>query len=455
MSIPPDRQAVDALRPCLPWVPPTDEFRLFTGPLRFVPAGGEPLPAAPGHIDLLLRSGQHLDWHVDLDGQDDHLRHAWARRAGARATGVLSFDLHGCPTTLQAHALSTGRGFVAAGRYMLPGAQIDRVVAHIINVPDMRPDVLIGGEGPGGGPLEWHGRRVIDTPPWQLTLDARPDLHDAYHQAKQSYLSVLTHTLSIRRLDGGQFSADEAGQILDDVHIGLSFPLGRWAAPILPVGLAADGNTVASFWGAWHAQTPGIDAERWWPDYEDEFLNDYLPKLLSASQDSAERDHLHFLITSSLATSQNTFLEQRISTALAAIEYLSWVDEVPLLRTEQSWRSDAAHQRIRRRLINARIPLSVDKKKSPNLFAFAKANNVDGPGAITLVRDEVIHPKDRTVLDGPASPLPNAARLASRYLDLLILHRIGYQGRTRDRTKLTGFEGETDPVPWTTTPSGN
>ena len=31
MSIPEERQAVEALRPCLPWAPPTDEFRLFTG----------------------------------------------------------------------------------------------------------------------------------------------------------------------------------------------------------------------------------------------------------------------------------------------------------------------------------------------------------------------------------------------------------------------------------------
>lgn len=451
MVTPASERADDAIQPYLPWGPATDEFHLFTGPLSFVPNGGDALPTAPGRVTLLLRSGSHLNWCVDLEALDNGDREAWHRRAGATTSGDIAFDLHDCQTTIPAHALAVGRGFAYASKSAAPDATIEQVVAHLLNVPDVRPQTLIRGRHPNGQSIEWHGRRTIDAPPWQLTLDARPDLHDAYLEAKRSYTSVLTHTLSIRRLDGELFSADDAERILSDVHVGLSFPLGRWAAPILPISLSADGSVVASFWGAVHADTPGMDADRWWPEWHPEFLDDYLPRLIAAAEDPGERDRLWFWITSSLATSQKAYLEQRITTALAAIEYMAYVDEVLSgEKSEEEFRHkrDNAPKRIRRRLIKAEIRLGIDQVRCPELAAFAETENWDGPKAITRVRDEVVHLKDRRILDGPGSPLPNAARLASRYLDLLILHRLDFQGHTRDRTKLTGYEGESDPVPW-------
>jgi hypothetical protein len=50
--------------------------------------------------------------------------------------------------------------------------------------------------------------------------------------------------------------------------------------------------------------------------------------LIAATEDPAARSRLWFWITSSLATSQKAYLEQRITTAMAAIEYLAYVDEV-------------------------------------------------------------------------------------------------------------------------------
>lgn len=432
MGLPGVERGVEALKPFLPWGPPTDEFRLYTGPISFVPTDGDALPSAPGHVDLLLRAGSHLNWSVDLHSLDGPVRRAWEREVQARATGEITFDLHGCPTSLPAHVLSEGRGFSQGGSPAAPGARIDRLVAHWLNLPGVRPRTLISRDEEGGTRIEWHGRRVIETPPWQLTLDARSDHDDVYRDAKRGYLSALTHTMMLRRQDGELFSTEEAEQILGDVHLGLSFPLGRWAAPILPIGLAADGTPIASFWGAWHADTPGIDADRWWPEHRSEFLDDYLTKLISLSEDPTERGHLNFLITSSLATSQKAYLEQRLSTGLAAIEYLSWIDEVLSGQvSEHDWRykRNSAAKRIRRRLINASVPLVIDAELSPELAAFAKHDNADGPIAVALVRDAVTHPKERETIYGVGSPLADAARLSSRYLDLLSCIVSGIAGR--------------------------
>jgi hypothetical protein len=443
-------QVSEPVRPFLPWMPPTDEIRLFTGPMSFWTPDGNQLPPALGRIDLLLRAGSHLNWLVDLDSLGGTHRRDWERGARAATAGQLHFDLNGCPTTIPVQALAAGRGSVAGCYYAAPSASIERIVTHCLNLPDVGPHDLLRADQEDGRWVEWRGRRVIEAPPWLITLDSRNDHHEAYREARRSYRSVLTHTMEVRRIDGQPFTADLADRILKELQMGFSFPLGRWAAPILSIGLERDGVPVFSAWGPWHAETPGLDADRWWPEHRAEFLDDYLPKLMSAFNDPVERGHLRFLITSAIATSQKAYTEQRLATGLAALEYLSWIDEVLSgAKSEQQWRyKNTAAKRIRRRLLNARIPLIIDSSRLPELALFAQPDHLDGPDAITLVRDHVTHPKDRQVIYGPASPLSDAARLASRYLDLLILHRIRYIGVTRDRTKTTGWEGDSEAVPW-------
>jgi len=174
--------------------------------------------------------------------------------------------------------------------------------------------------------------------------------------------------------------------------------------------------------------------------------------------DETEQDVLKFLVTSALAASQRVVVEQRLMTTVAAIEYLSWVDEVLGGRlTEHKWRyKKSSAQRIRRLLDRAQIPVAINVKRTPSLAAFAEdADLTDGPAVIAEIRDAVTHPKDRRRLYGVDNPIVEASRLSARYLDLLILHRIGYRGYTADRTHVTGWVGESDhQVPWMTRETG-
>lgn len=175
------------------------------------------------------------------------------------------------------------------------------------------------------------------------------------------------------------------------------------------------------------------------------------PKLIAAAEYPEERDRLWFWITSSLATSQKAYLEQRVTTALAAVEYMAYVDEV--LSGEKSeedfrYKRDNSAKRIRRRLIKREDPLGCRQGAVPGAGRLREGGEVGWAGGDYSRAKRGRASQDRRIIDGPGSPLPNASRLASRYLDLLILHRLDFQGRTRDRTKLTGYEGETDLVPW-------
>lgn len=438
------------LRPILPWGQPTDEFQLFTGPLSFQNSTGSEIPAAPGRIQLLLRAGTHLNWAVDLDDLQEFDRRQWER--AATTSGELHFEFMGSTVTLRAHALGAGYGFIPGSNYAAPNASIDHIVTHWVNLPDDPggPQLLLREDTDDKLWYEWAGRKVVDVPPWEFTFDSRHDHADVYRQAKRSYRSVLTHTMEVRQQDGSQFSPDQARQVIEDLHVALSFPLGRWTAPVLSVGVDSDGAVVFSTWAPWLADTPGHDADRWWPQRKHRFFDHYLTAILSAMAMEHEREHLELLITSTIATGQGAFLEQRLATAIAAIEYLSWVNEVlngP--KTEKEWRDGGAVKRIRRLLGNAHISLTIDPTKSSALARFANSKDLmDAPAAIIRVRDHVTHPKHRQNVYGADSPLADAARLAARYLDLLILHRVDYRAFTRDRTIVTGWEGPSDRVPW-------
>lgn len=437
------------LRPLLPWGQATDEIELLTGPLSFRTSDGEALPPAPGRIALLIRDGSHLTWTVDLDHLSEADRYSWIRAAVTE--GHLQFDFMGSPTDFPAYAQGIGYGFANGSSHFVPGAIVDHIVTNWVNlVDDLGPGTVLRHDADDGSWYEWLGRRVFELPPWRITIDSRRDHAEAYREARRSHLSVLTHTMQAQRQDQQGFPADHAEQLIRDLQVALSFPLGRWAAPVLPVGFDSHGATVFTTWAPWFADTPAHDADRWWPQHRRDFLGAYLAAIVGAFAKPGEREHLNFLITSAIASGQGAFLEQRLGTAISAIEYLSWVEEVLNgTKTEREWRRSGAPRRIRRLLGRAHIPLTIEPRTSPALAGFAHSQNlVDAPDAVIGVRDRVTHPKDRQALYGKGSPLADATRLASRYLDLLIMHRIQYNGFVRDRTMTTGWEGTSELVPW-------
>ncbi|HKF87021.1 MAG TPA: hypothetical protein VKB85_02985, partial [Propionibacteriaceae bacterium] len=207
---------------------------------------------------------------------------------------------------------------------------------------------------------------------------------------------------------------------------------------------------VWSIWHPVHVDTPGLDGLRWWNAHRPADIRSFLTAFMERWDDLDERETLTFAMTSALAAGQTAVVEQRLMTTIAEIEHLSWVDEVLTRRlTEQKWRSENAAWRIRRLLIRAGVPLHVDPHRTAELASYAKSNGGgDGPGALVAVRDAITHPKDRRHLYGPPALLSEASRLAARYLDLLVLRRVGYNGHINDRTKFPRPDWESEPVPW-------
>jgi len=125
-------------------------------------------------------------------------------------------------------------------------------------------------------------------------------------------------------------------------------------------------------------------------------------------------------------------------TALAALEHFHWI----------TYRRDdgSAHQRLCRLLSVASLDLDVVQEDQPVLARFAAGS--DGPKTLIQILNALTHPKEPQEVYKHSGLLSEASRLASRYLDLALLHHVGYNGNVTDRTKITSWSGENRPVPW-------
>jgi hypothetical protein len=127
---------------------------------------------------------------------------------------------------------------------------LKRVVVHWFNLPDFHGPVVLTRTTEAGEHW-WMGRWQTEAVGWKLTLDVRPDHSRVWRDLQEAHVYVMTHVMEPCRADGAAFTAAEAEPVLTALHMGVSFALGRWAAPMLPVGVDGTGKA------AWEDRYPG------------------------------------------------------------------------------------------------------------------------------------------------------------------------------------------------------
>jgi hypothetical protein len=133
---------------------------------------------------------------------------------------------------------------------MVRGADtpLSRIIAHWFNLPDLHGPILLAADSEGGD-RQWSNRWQADAGGWRITLDVRPDHDEVWTDLHKSDVYVMTHVMELRRIDGATFTPSEAETLLTALHLGVSFALGRWTAPMLPVGEGVAGDRVGGLAG--------------------------------------------------------------------------------------------------------------------------------------------------------------------------------------------------------------
>lgn len=325
-------------------------------------------------------------------------------------------------------------------------AVVPEVSSRWINLGDVGGDTWLEVVSFDGTQRRWAGRQSWRLGEWTMTVDARPDLRAVTRTLKDTGKYAVTHLAVLRRLDEKPFTAVECIPILTAYQLASSFVLGRFTSPALTEARDDDGRLMWREWSVRLAdQLGGITA--WW-NRTAAPIADPIRLLGDWLLDPRRHRVAEYLAQASIASNRGGFVEQRITTAFAALELLSWQRTVlEGVADPDKHDNKRADQRLRTMLTNAKVPISLPEHLSA-LVAFAHDEGLgDGPRSVTEVRHRLTHPKAPDDLYARKRLLTDGWLLTVRYLELLILHWIGYTGQVVDRTKLGGFP-QLDPVPW-------
>jgi hypothetical protein len=346
-----------------------------------------------------------------------------------------------------------GQAHDSASGWMAGGAVVGRTEAAVAAV--LVQWINLGDVG-GGGWLEavagdgtrqrWPGRQSWRLGEWTMAVDARPDLRAAIETLKKTGKYAVTHLGMLRRTDRRPFTAEECQPVLTAYQLASSFVLGRFTCPALAEARDDGGRLVWREWGARLADPLG-GVVAWWNSAAAPIADPIRllgERLLDPTRDRVARH----LAQSYVASNRGGFVEQRITIAFAALELLSWQRAVLESGADpDKHENKRADWRLRALLTNAKVPIASVPAHLSALKAFAHDEGLgDAPKAVAEVRHRLTHPKVLEDLYDRRRPLTEAWMLTVRYLELLILHWVGYTGRIVDRTKPEW--PQVDAVPW-------
>jgi len=427
------------LQPAYTFNGPGESVVLFEGPIAGL-ADGE----RPGLIELNCGPRVGLRWRAELQPADRPLN-----------TGktFLTVRRGGQDWALEAHQRRRGEGWINMAAFRRQNTRLQRVLVQWINLPNVVGPINLSAAN-GDTKRWWCGRWRVDVDGWCLTLDVRPDYTEALALAPDAHLYVFTHVMEIRRTDHGDFDTDDVERLLECLRVTFSFAVGRWVAPVLPVGYDSTGSVA---WEEWTspicdpAKTIGSPSlSRGRPDDLTALVRCAVP----AFSDTARPGNTRFQMSLAIQAVEAGFVEQRILAAAPALEHLAWSELVLNGRwTRKEYEGRYAEDRLRYLLQLANIPTDIDPIALPALAKFAGACQIDGPTAVTKVRNRLIHPTTpQDQIYKHDGLVQDAWHLSRRYVTLLLLHSLGYHGEYIDPVRNTGWEAATVPVPWTAGP---
>jgi hypothetical protein len=435
--------ALTPLTPVYPFNGPGQPVLLHHGLI-----GGLASSDVEGSIELSCTPKPNIEWRVE----------PWAftpNRIGSEVMLLLRRPNGDGQVPVQVHELGGGwsNGAVIGGTDI----PLTRVVAHWFNLPNWHGPGLLTETTSDGYQHWWSGRWIMEVSGWRITLDVRRDHSQVWTDLHKSDVFVMTHVMELTRSDGSQFTADEAEPVLAALHIGVSFALGRWAAPMLPVGEDASGNVVWEDWHGLHCDPARNPSSGWWWDQDHATLTELLKTVVPVFADPDRREILRFqLMLAILTVPDRGFVDQRVVTAAPGLEHLIFQSLVVngTLNRKQ-YRAKDAHEKLRAVLGAAHIPVDIDATLQPVLAQFAadetkrQGKNLDGPDMVTHIRNRLVHPSGaHEQLYKRSGLLMEAWLLTRHYLVLLILHSIGYSGPYRDLRRITGWASDVGSVPW-------
>ncbi|WP_155830134.1 hypothetical protein [Glycomyces tenuis] len=435
------------LTPFYEYNEPNEPIILFDGTI-----GGLEEAEVTGSVELSFQRRPGIEWHADPGKRRRLSPNREVSLAMHRPDGVVTMD---------AIASSFDDGWSNGAEFGTKETPVSSIVAHWFNLPDWNGTIPLVMTSEDGMSYDWSNRWRLEASGWQITFDARPDYKDAIKDIRRRRLYVMTHVMELHRTNGAEFTVSEAKAVLESLHVGISFALGRWAAPMLPVAFDSEGKVVWEDWRTLHCDPLDSISPGWWYTKTMEPLGELLGAVIARCSDQNKLSYLRFqMMFAIVSINAPGLVETRIINGTAGLEHIGW-EKLFLsgMMNEKQYNGWQPYQgktykaagRLRLLLEAAGVPVNLDPALSPSAHQFATRNGdkFDGADVVTQVRNRLVHPEGgQEAVYNDSGLLTEVWGLTRHYLVLLILHSLGYTGAYRDLRQFSGFAWDVISVPW-------
>lgn len=326
---------------------------------------------------------------------------------------------------------------------------LSRMLTHIVNFPAFlttgQESTDIKALKPNGG---WTliGRALLYDGLWKIDLQELPHTKELLKTLKKTAGFGITHIAEICRSDGRAFSAEDADPLVQDLYRFLSFAHGAWAVPILSVGFDPLGNRAYEDWGV-RIGTPWEVHHRWFDEMHGNALAELFPgfrKLLHDTHLGAAANSALYWYLRSNRGGEGAGIDSGIILSQAALERLSSA-YLETQRVSLPKRASAADY-LRETLSRLEIPIAVPSSLAGLIDGMNQGCWNDGPAALTRVRNELVHPKNRLPFR-LGHVMADTWLLGQWYTELILLRLSGFSGEYSNRLKSI-WRGQVEKVPW-------
>jgi hypothetical protein len=380
----------------------------------------------------------------------DRLQHdrmvVWAPEIGLRSRALstgISMNIMarppGVPVTVSGVLLGQARVRRAHGRQR-------SMQFHLSSFPD-----LFGVDPDSLDPQDRRrGRVVMDVGVWRVSVESVRNIRELTESLRATGGYAITHTGVLERRDGRVFSDVAAEPIRSALYYTLSFARGAWCGPMLFLHRGAAGQVLGEDWRV-PKTDPWSRSSTWFDEMHADSLGVVFDGVIGLWSDPTWRDTLTLAISMFVDANKNASPEVSLLTSQAALELLAWVvlvERGPLSPGAFKAIGGGATGRISALLRSCQIPTAIPSALQ-NLRAFARRYGwKTGPTTVVGIRNGIVHPTQRKrSFSSSATQRYEARALASWYVELVILHALGYRGHYRNRLRAR-WVGVVEKVPW-------
>ena len=277
----------------------------------------------------------------------------------------------------------------------------------------------------------------LESSDWSIDITGVQNIREAVKTLQQTRGHGITYTGSVTRSDGTTFRVNDVEPLLEALRFFLSIARGAVCSLALVRGQNEKSQEAWVRWGAHHSE-PWRDYHTAFPRMHSDILSDLFPEFWILLMDQENNN-------GSILRALDWYLQSNVSApyigtilTFAALEAFSFL----LLNDGEDGNTK---KRIERYLSNMQIPL--DLPKSCESLRVLRDWET-GPQALVAIRNNLVHPQRDL---GGVSNMDywEAWHLGQWYFELMLLSRLGYQGRYWNRlADMKGNEDPFVPVPW-------